>query len=263
MQFATGGLEALPDPLLFTALAARMLVAVVVGLMPVFPGVPVRLRGALALLLAAAALPVAVRGGPITATALPFVAGEALVGLGLGMAVAVVMSAAAWAGSLLGSASGLAWAGDFDPQADGEGGSMARLAWWLGVGGFLAAGGHVAVIVGFVDSVRTVPVGSCCGAAAARVELAAALTGALAAACELAIGLALPTLAAVVAAHAAAAFCMRTIRFEAGQGIPQAIAAVVLVGSLLLGADGWVGGFGRAATAQVERCFTVRPSPVP
>lgn len=250
------------DPLLFCAIATRMLVAVAVGLMPVFPGVPWRLRGALALLLAGAALPAAVRGGPVAAPLPAVVAGEAIVGLGLGLAVASVLAAAAWAGSLLGSVSGLAWAGDFDPQSDGDGGGMARLAWWLGLGGFLAAGGHLAVVAGFVDSVRVLPVGGCPETAAARDGLAALVTGVVATSFGLAIAVALPALAAVVTAHAVGAFCMRTIRFEPGQGIPQAVAALVLVGGLLLGADGWIRGFGQAATAAVERCFEPPPGMV-
>jgi flagellar biosynthesis protein FliR len=256
MQLGVGEIVLLLDPRLVCAVAARMLVAVSVGLMPVFPGVPWRLRGALGLLLTGAALPAAARAGlDAPSTLAVVVAGEALVGLGLGLAVAAVLAAASWAGGLLGSISGLAWAGDFDPQAGSEEAGMARLAWWLGLGGFLAAGGHLAVVAGFVDSVRTVPVGLGLGAAAARADLATSLASTLADAFAVAITLAVPALAAVVAAHAVGALCMRTIRFEPGQGIPQAVAALVLVGCLLLGAEGWTRGFGQAATARVERCF--------
>lgn len=257
MQFGV----AMLDPLLFTAVAVRMLVAVSVGLMPVFPGVPWRLRGGLALLLTAAALPAAARGGaaPLPAA----VAGEAVVGLGLGLAVAAVVAAAAWAGSLLGSVSGLSWAGDFDPQAAGEEGGMGRLAWWMGLGGFLAAGGHLAVVAGFVDSVRTVPLGGGLGSVATRSDLAASLTATFATAFGLAITVALPALAAVVAAHAMGAVCMRTIRFEPGQGLPQAVAALVLVGCLALGTDGWIRGFGTTATAQCERGLDRVSHPAP
>jgi len=251
--------DAVLDPSLFAALAVRMLVAVSVGLAPVFPGVPWRLRGALAVLLTAAAVPAAVRAWPAAAPLPAVLAGEAVVGLGLGFAVAAVLAAAAWAGSLLGSVSGLAWAGDFDPQADGEEAGMARLAWWLGLGGFLAAGGHLAVVTGFVDSIRGVPVGCWLGDAAARAGLADLVTGVVSTAFGLAIAVALPALAAVVAAHAAGAVCMRTIRFEPGQGIPQTVATLVLVGCLLLGTEGWIRGFGVAATDRVERCF-VPPS---
>jgi|694.fasta_scaffold10294_16 flagellar biosynthesis protein FliR len=257
MQLAAA-LAVVTDPTLVAAVAVRMLVAVLVGMTPVFPGVPLRLRAALAVLLAGAAVPAAVRAGPATPPLALLVAGEAIVGLGLGLAVAAVLAAAAWAGSLLGSASGLAWAGDFDPQADGEAAGMSRLAWWLGLGGFLAAGGHLAVVAGFIDSVRTVPVGSCLAGTAARAGLAEHLTGLVAASFGLALGLALPALVAVVAAHAAAAVCMRTIRFEAGQGLPQAVAALVLVGGLLVGVDGWIRGFGQTATTQVERSFAPR-----
>jgi hypothetical protein len=46
MQLGVGEIVLLLDPRLVCAVAARMLVAVSVGLMPVFPGVPWRLRGA-------------------------------------------------------------------------------------------------------------------------------------------------------------------------------------------------------------------------
>ena len=78
MQLGIGELVPLLDPRLVCAVAARMLVAVSVGLMPVFPGVPWRLRGALGLLLTGAALPAAARAGLDAPSALAVVvAGEA------------------------------------------------------------------------------------------------------------------------------------------------------------------------------------------
>ena len=52
--------------------------------------------------------------------------------------------------------------------------------------------------------------------------------------------------------HAASAVCLRTIRFVPGQGMLQSLAALVLLGTVALGAQTWGGGFGIVARAQVE-----------
>lgn len=234
-------------------LAARMAAAVAVGALPLAAEVPLRVRAALALALAAAALPAAAAGaaaaGPLVAT----IAGEAAVGLGLGLAAALVFGAASWAGSLLGSVSGLSWADDFAAAGDPQSPGLARLAWWLGLSGFLAAGGHLAVVAGLVDSVHAIPVGSMSGPAG----WAEPLLGAPAAALALALSLAGPALAAVIAFHVASAVCLRTIRFVPGAGIVQGLAAVVVVAALAAGATVWLEGFGVASCGLIERLTAV------
>lgn len=241
------------DPLVAVGVAARMAAAVAVGGLPVFQRLDLRVRGAAALALAAVAAPAAVSaadGLPL----LPLVVGEAIVGLGLGLAAAIVFAAAAWAGGILGTVSGLNWADDFGSDTPvGEGGA-ARLAAWLAVAGFLAAGGHLAIIAGLVDSVQRLPVGivAAGGGRAGLLDLVATMPQA---ALGLALSLAGPALAAVVAFHVAAAICLRAVRFAPGPGMLQAAASLVLLAAVLAGAGTWTAGFAAAVQQPLERCL--------
>jgi flagellar biosynthesis protein FliR len=247
------------DPVVATGVVVRMAAAVAAGGLPVFPWLDLKTRAAATIALAAVAMPAAVSAGEALA-ALPVIAGEALVGFGLGLAAAIVFAAATWAGGILGSVSGLAWADDFTPEASGgagEGGA-ARLAAWLAVAGFLAAGGHLAIVAGLIDSVRRVPVGSLAvGGIDALADLVAAVPSA---ALSLALSLAAPALVAVVAFHVAAAVCLRAVRFTPGAGMLQAAASLVLVGAVFVGAGVWTSGFAAAVQPSLERVFLeVRP----
>jgi flagellar biosynthesis protein FliR len=235
--------------LLAAAVCVRMAAAVTVGTLPILPGASLRIRAILALVLAGAALPaaLAVRGdapGDTPAASPPaalLLCGEAIVGLALGAAVGGVVAAAGWAGGVLGTAAGLSWADDFDPASAGPPGGVARLCFFVGLAAFFAAGGQLAVVAGLVDGVRTVPVGAAAtGAAGAWLETLACATPA--AACELAVLLALPALAAVLAFHVTAAICLRTIPFAPGPGLLVSLSAVVLLATLALSAEAWAGG---------------------
>jgi flagellar biosynthesis protein FliR len=243
------------EPVIAAAVLARVGGAALIATGAVFPAATLRVRAALAILLAAAALPLAAthRGAaPLPAWPL-LVAGEAVIGLGFGLAVAIVLAAAAWAGGILGSVAGLSWADDFDPEGDAQSAGMARLCRWLAVGGFLAAGGHLAVVAGVVDGVRTLPIGAATPAddtfAAGIAATVMTLPGA---AVALAVSLAMPAITAVLVFHLASTVCLRTIRFVPGQGMLQTLAALVLLGAVALGAETWAGGFGVVARAQVE-----------
>lgn len=249
----------LAEPVIAAGVVARTGVAVAVGTAAVFPGATLRVRAALAVLLAVVALPPAVsHRGPQPLPAGPVVvAGEAVVGLGFGVAVAAVLAAAAWAGGILGTVAGLSWADDFDPEGDAQAAGMATLCRWLGLGGFLAAGGHLAVVLGLVDGFRTLPVGAAAGGTMdGLVTMVTTLPGTVLA---MAVSLALPALTAVLVFHVAAAVCLRTIRFTPGQGMLQGLAAAVLLGAVALGADTWGGGFGLVLRGQVERATAAEP----
>jgi len=257
-------ITAVADPALAAAVLARMSAAVFVGGLPLTDQVPLKVRGVLAVTLALLALPTAAAAGraAVVGQALPFVlVGEAIVGLGLGLVVAAIVAAATWAGSLLGSVSGLAWAEDFTPAGDAEPVGLARLAWWLGVAGFFAAGGHLAVVAGLLESVRTVPIGSLFVPAAGESPMVSVVIAAPGLALSLVTALAVPALATVITFHLALAICLRTVRFDPGQGLLQALVAVVLVLALVAGAEAWLGGFGAVAHAQIERSLAgdVRP----
>lgn len=254
-------LEFAADPALAAGVIARMAAAVAVGCLPLLPLVPVRIRAALALGLAVAAWPAAAlaRGPAVSAAPLPLVVvGEACVGLGLGLVAAAVLAAAGWAGSILGSVAGLSWAEDFGPEDGSDTEGVGRLAWWLGLGAFFGAGGHLAVVAGLVDSVRVLPVGTAFGTSSLPGgPLAAIVTTLPALGLSLALALAGAALAAVVAFHVSAAICLRTIRFAPGQGMLQAASALVLIGGLVVGMEAWIGGFGNAARSQIEDRLSV------
>jgi type III secretory pathway component EscT len=148
---------------------------------------------------------------------------------------------------------GLSWADDFDPEGDAQAAGMARLCRWLALGGFLGAGGHLAVVAGILDGVRTLPIGAATPADGTfAAGIAAAVTTLPDAALALAVSLALPAITAVLVFHLASTVCLRTIRFAPGQGMLQTLAALVLLGAVALGAETWAGGFGVVARAQVE-----------
>jgi len=257
-------LTAVSDPVLAAAVLARMSAAVFVGGLPLTVQVPRKVRGVLAVTLALLALPTAAAAGraAVVGQTLPFVlVCEAIVGLGLGLVVAAIVAAATWAGSLLGSVSGLAWAEDFTPAGDAEPAGLARLAWWLGVAGFFAAGGHLAVVAGLLESVRSVPVGSVFAAGAVESPIVDVVIAAPGLALSLVTALAAPALAAVIAFHLAMTICLRTLRFDPGQGLMQAIAAVVVVLVLVAGAEAWLSGFGGVAQAQIEQSLAAGSQP--
>ena len=149
---------AFPGPIVAAGVFARMAAAVAVGGVPIAVGVGFRVQAAVAVALTLAAVPAA--GAVMPATSLDsrplvlLVLAEAIVGLVLGMAVATVLAAAGWAGGILGSATGLSWSDDFTPEGDPQTAGMARLAWWMGLAGFLAAGGHLHVVAGLVASIE-------------------------------------------------------------------------------------------------------------
>lgn len=238
------------DPMLVAGVVTRMAATVAAGGVPVFPWLDMRVRAAATLALAAVSLPGAVPV-PGTLPVVPLLVGEAVVGLGLGLAAAVVFAAAGWAGGILATVSGLNWAADFTPQSEAGEGGAARLAAWLAVTGFLAAGGHLAIVVGLVESVGRMPVGTLAGTSGAG--LADLVGGLPTAALELALTLAAPALAAVLAFHLAAAICLRAVRFAPGPGLLQAVASLVLLAAIGVGAGAWTTGFAAAARHRIER----------
>lgn len=242
-------------------IVARLAAAVAVGGLPLAVGTSVAVRMALVLVLSMAVWPAAAAATTTTdpAAIAMLVAGEAVVGLGIGVAVAAVFAAAAWAGTILGSVSGLSWADDFTPDGDQQAAGIARLAWWLGMAGFLAAGGHVHLVAGLIDSFRSLPVGVAAGAGG-FTDLVSTVAAAPATGLALAVALAGPALAAVLAFHVAATVAVRVGRVDPGQGLLQSLAAVVLLAAVCMAADAWIGGFATLVHGPLERCLVdIRP----
>jgi len=246
--------------------AARTVAAVGTCASAAFPESSWRVRMALAAVLSIAALPAAYaasRGMVSAGTGLALVlAGEALVGLAMGAAVAAVVGASSWAGEVLGSVSGLSWSDDFDPAGDAQSAGMARLGRWLGLGAFVAAGGQQGIVAGLIDSVHYLPVGTAFPASGlpGLTTPDSPLLQVPAQAVALALTLAIPALVAVLAAHLATAICLRTVPCSPGPGLLQGVAALVLLGALYLGADAWGGSHGSMQVSLVEVCFPDAPA---
>lgn len=245
--------------LVATGVCLRMAAAICTGTMPIVEGTSIRIRIALAAALAIVAVPMAWRAHAVhpAAAASLVLAGEALVGLVLGTAVAALLSATGWAGAILGSVSGLSWSDDFAPAGDPRSAGVARLSWWIGLAAFLAAGGQMTVVGGLVDSVRHLPVGSVGSTMATGGSIVDLAVVVPAVAISLAVSLAIPALAAVLAFHLAAVFCLRTVTFPPGAGFLQGLAAIVLLASLWLGMETWTGS-GGVLLGSIADCFTHR-----
>jgi|688.fasta_scaffold507848_2 flagellar biosynthetic protein FliR len=223
---------------------------------PVYPGIDVRVRLVMAIAVSAVAMPGVLASGIASDAITPLaVVAEAMLGLAMGTAVACVTAAAAWALGMAAAACGLAAGDDADPLS-GEGAGIARLAWWISAGGFVAAGGARGVLSGLLDSFVAMPLG---GRGDGVVpQLLAVATTLPASAFTIAVSLALPLLAAIVAYHVVVAIATRAAGFESGLGLVQASAAILLVAILFLTADVWIVGFPRRIDDAVAGAFTAK-----
>ncbi len=85
------------------------------------------------------------------------VAGEALVGVAIGLSMSLVFIAAQWAGSLMAMQLGLNLGEAFDPTADSVGSPLGHAYWLLTVVIFLGVNGHHALVRGIRSSFQTLP----------------------------------------------------------------------------------------------------------
>lgn len=227
---------------------------------PCFPGVCLKVRALLSVTLSAVAMPAVLAStsadGAVRLTPLALAA-ELLLGLAMGTAVACITASASWSFGMMAAACGLP-AGDAADPETAEGAGFARLAWWIAAGGFLAAGGNRLVVAGLLDSFRAIPIGGGAGGSPDG-GLAAVLMQVPATAFVLAVSLALPVLAALLAYHAVVAIVIRVAAFDPGSGFIQAVAALVLLAILHLSADVWIGGFPRRIERPLEDCFVGTP----
>ena len=134
------------------------------GALPLFSqrGVPMRLRVALAFLIAFCAQATLPAAAPIaldSATAPLVVAQQLVIGLSLGFAVRLVFAAVEFAGEIVGLQMGLNFAGFFDPMTGGEATAVSRFfgvsVSWL----FIVINGHLLLIAAVVQSFQAFPVG--------------------------------------------------------------------------------------------------------
>lgn len=121
--------------------------------------VPVRLRVAVSLLLAALAAPLvpAVPAADLSAASgLLAVATEALIGFAIGFVARVILAAVEVAGETIGLQMGLSFAGFFDPDS-GQLNAVSRLLNTLSLAAFVAINGPVLLVLAAVKSFSVIP----------------------------------------------------------------------------------------------------------
>lgn len=174
-------------------------------------GVPVLVRGALSLLLAAVLYPVIeVSSATVPESAAAYVvtaAGEVLVGLALGFMASLVLNAFRVAGELIDLHVGFSMVQLFDPQTVSRESPLGRYLFWWSLVIFLLINGHHYLIGALKQSFDLVPVGG--GRYdALLIQHAVRVFGGMFA---LAVKLALPVIAVLLIADAALALVSRTV----------------------------------------------------
>ena len=86
------------------------------------------------------------------------VAGEALIGIALGLAMSLLFVAAQWTGSLMAMQLGFNLGESFDPASESIGSSIGHGYWLLTIVTFMAINGHHALIRGIQSSFSTLPI---------------------------------------------------------------------------------------------------------
>ena len=239
---------------------SRLVSAVTVSTLPVFPGVSLRIRLATAVALTAVALPHAMHVPDELISSWPLlVATEVVIGGILGIGVALVLAAAGWSGTMLGSVSGVSWAQDFDPGSQEATAGIGRLAWGVGLFAFLSAGGQLVVITEMLDSFERLPVGVVLLNDRFDSQSMAVATQAPALALRIALQLALPVMATVVGFHLACAICLRVVPFAHGMGLLQGLATVVLLFGFWFGLDAWAAQNATWTRGAVEHLYDMGP----
>jgi flagellar biosynthetic protein FliR len=156
-----GQLLAWLDPLLWPFMRALALL----WALPVFSqrAVPVRMRIALALLIAVAAqatLPATAAVALDSPAAFLRIVQQVLIGVSLGFAVRIVFAGIEFAGELVGLQMGLNFAGFFDPVSASQSTASARFLGTLVAWLFIVINGHLIVLAALVKSFETFPVGA-------------------------------------------------------------------------------------------------------
>lgn len=177
---------------------------------PLFSAVaiPVRARVAIAFVIAVVLAAAVKQSAPLTlswATML-LAMQQVLVGLAIGFAMQLTLSAMAFAGDLVGVQMGFGFAGLFDPQTHFQVPVMSDLFGLVGLLLFVALNGHLILIGVLMKSFAIVPIAADSGIAASGWRALAATGGLL---FQMGVWLALPVIAVLLAAHLAVAVVSR------------------------------------------------------
>jgi len=172
--------------------------------------VPIRVRGALALVLAMMLFPLVRARLPGTlswSVALGGLFGEAALGLLMGLTIQMLFVGMSLAGLLIGQQAGLALGQIYNPDLENTESVLSRLYFYLGMMFFLAVGGHRALVRSLLDSFGQVPPGGF----AVTPDALELVAGSLASAFVMAVRLAGPTLVALFLATLSMGFVSRTV----------------------------------------------------
>jgi flagellar biosynthetic protein FliR len=216
-------------------------VGAVLAVAPPFAAVavPVRVRALIAMALTIGLLP-AVTSSSTTSQSLGAlalgIAGEVMIGLAMGMSLALVFTAAQWAGGLITQQMGLSLSEMYDPRggSDGQTGSLGQIYWMLTVVVFMGANGHHALLRGIAASFQTVPVMTI----SSGEPIVTLMVGLLQSATGLAIQLAAPVFVTMLVVDLALGMVGRTIpqlgMMTAGVTVRSIAGLVVLIAGMAL-----------------------------
>ena len=220
-------------------LPALARVGAVLAVAPPFAAVavPVRVRALIAMALTVGLLPaVSAHAAPQSLAGLAVgVAGEVLIGLAMGMSLALVFTAAQWAGELVTQQMGLSLSEIYDPRgAGGQAGALGHLYWLLAVVVFMGANGHHALLRGVAASFDVVPVMTL----SAGAPIVSLMVGLLQSATGLAIQLAAPVFVTMLVADLALGMVGRTMpqlgMMTAGVTVRSVAGLIVLIVGMAL-----------------------------
>jgi len=164
------------------------------------------------------------------------IAGEVMIGLAMGMSLALVFTAAQWAGEMITQQMGLSLSQMYDPRGAGGGGvgSLGQMYWLLTVVVFMGANGHHALLRGVAASFDSVPAMSLAGGA----SIVALMVGLLQSATGLAIQLAAPVFVTMLVVDLALGMVGRTMpqlgMMTAGVTVRSIAGLVVLIAGMAL-----------------------------
>ena len=221
-------------------LPALARVGAVLAVAPPFAAVavPVRVRALIAMALTVGLLPAVTSAHASSQSLGAFavgVASEVLIGLAMGMSLALVFTAAQWAGELVAQQMGLNLSEIYDPRSGGgKASSLGHLYWLLAVVVFMGANGHHALLRGVAASFDAVPVMTL----AHGEPIVALMTGLLQSATGLAIQLAAPVFVTMLVVDLALGMVGRTVpqlgMMTAGITVRSITGLVVLIAGMAL-----------------------------
>lgn len=171
---------------------------------------PIRIRAALALMLALVAFPLAQGGssfhGSLT-VAIGGAVGELVIGSAIGLALMFLILGADFAGHVISQQAGIQLAEVFNPQLETESSAVGQIYGIVFTLLFLIVGGHRASIVALLDTFRVIPIGR----VQSTQSVLVLLTDTLEVSLTLAIRLSGPVLIALLLTETTLGFVARTV----------------------------------------------------